>query len=92
MLSLSFLPGSCEPDWSRKPKVCGDSECADNWVKFVPPIFCPQFSVMSQHSRFSLNGTCNYWSSFSKGLDIGFIKQEFIEFKERNDEDKLRNV
>ena len=35
---------------------------------------------------------CSYYSLFSQGLQTRFIKQEFIGFKEKDDEDKLRNV
>lgn len=35
---------------------------------------------------------CSYYSLVSQGLQNRFIKQEFIGFKEKDDEDKLRNV
>lgn len=39
-----------------------------------------------------LTAFCSYYSLVSQGLQNRFIKQEFIGFKEKDDEDKLRNI
>lgn len=77
MLSLSFLTGSCEQGCYRKPRVCGDSESSDNWVKFIPPHLLPTVLSNEPHSHFSLNNILQLLEFTQQGLTHRIHKKNY---------------
>jgi hypothetical protein len=61
-------------------------------TEFFPPKLFPTVLSMRQQNHLSLIKIKQLLQWIQKNLWTGFIKQELIELKKGNDEDKLRNM